>query len=274
MAEAKGHVRVILLVIASHDEVYDHMAGLWRRYMHGSKDVLSLFVYSDPTLQQDVELRGDCLYHRSEESHRPGIFCKSTAALVYCEMHYSYDYIFRTNLSSCVILPRLLNYLDKAPPRRFCAATLYRLPDGPAGDVSRIMVRQYLGKGSSFHFIFLHGAGMLLSRDVVQRYIQEIVSPDVRLYILAALPDDVSISVVLYRFLTLTDRQDHPIEFVSLERMTCNRLLPESDYAPLKPDVFHLRNRVDDSTYENNTLERRRIDLTNYERQVDYFYRL
>ena len=254
-SKSKPFHKVLILVIASRDEAYDEMTRLWKSFMNTElPHVRSFLVYADPTVS-GTELRGDdddVLVHGCVESLVPGIFRKTNAAIQYCEEHFAYEYILRTNLSSFIVLRRLLSFLETHPKIQ-CAGPFYVLPEGPKGEEEKRLVKEIL-KTNVDQFFFLHGACMLLSRSCVLYYLDALEKTSVA--VVERLPDDVAMGALLHR-----------VNKQYLERWVCTRPCTR-DEIPSSPDVFHFRNRVDDSTYRHNSKTTRQVDIENLAMQV------
>ena len=271
----KTHYKLIILVIASQNESYDMFVRCWRGYMNSVPYVKSYFLYSEPNLQTDIHITEDCIYHKSVESIVPGIFYKSTAAMSVCEEFFNYDYLLRTNLSSFYHIPRLLKYLDTKPNDNYAGSQFYNLPNDPSKTTQQACVNAYLGLKLDDKFIFLHGAGFILSKNVVLKYMNEVKTNKLKLKEVEFLPDDVAISLLLYNFLTLPQLPFqgyyHPTEFENIYHLKhqCKGIEDPKSYTD--ENVFHYRNKLDDSCVDN-TLERRRADVFNYVNQIRFFY--
>ena len=197
----KTHYKVIILIIASHNEAYDLFKLCWKEYMNSFQNVKSYFLYSDPNIENDVYITEDTITHKSVESVVPGILFKTTAGMSFCNNYFSYDYLLRTNLSSFYHIPRLLSYLETRPNLNYAGSQFYNLPNDPSKFNEQKIVNEHLGIELNDKFIFLHGAGFILSKDVVDNYINVLITNYDKLKPILLLPDDVAISIILYSFL-------------------------------------------------------------------------
>jgi len=272
----KTHYKVIILIIASHNEAYDLFKLCWKEYMNSFQNVKSYFLYSDPNIENDVYITEDTITHKSVESVVPGILFKTTAGMSFCNNYFSYDYLLRTNLSSFYHIPRLLSYLETRPNLNYAGSQFYNLPNDPSKFNEQKIVNEHLGIELNDKFIFLHGAGFILSKDVVDNYINVLITNYDKLKPILLLPDDVAISIILYSFLTLPPKDSqfsyyHPTEFENIYHLKhqCKGLEEPSEYQ--NENIFHFRNKIDDSCMDN-TLYVRNTDTFNYVKQIRYFY--
>jgi beta-1,4-mannosyl-glycoprotein beta-1,4-N-acetylglucosaminyltransferase len=275
--ENKKHYKLIILIIASQSESYDLFVHCWKEYMNSFSDVRSFFLFSDSNIETDILVTEDSIIHKSLETNIPGIFFKTTAGFSFCDKFLSYDYILRTNLSSFYHIPRLLSFLEKKPKDNYAAAQWYNLPNVPSKNYERTIVNNYLGLELNNKFIFLHGAGFILSKNIVEQYINEIQTKPDNLKIFTTIPDDVGISLILYNFLTHEKTNINNVEYYhpkEFENTYINKYQPKNIEDPKQftnESIFHFRNKADDSCIDT-TLNQRKIDVFNYVNQIRHFY--
>ena len=246
--------------------------------------VKSYFVYSDNTIKSDIMIHENCITYKDEETATPGIFKKTIAAMSFCKKNISYDYILRTNLSSFIHIPRLLDYLSSQPKELFVGAHFNQVPvnlEHPSKTqqiVKQSKINTYFKKILNEKFIYLHGAFFILSSDVIVKLLNEIKENYDDIQIPLSLPDDIAISMILYNFLSFDDNVDsakfyHPKEFVNLfpYKYVCASLEKPDSYN--NETIFHIRNKQKDE-YINNDLEERGVDVMNYIFQIRYYYNI
>jgi len=273
----KTHYKLVILIIASHSETYHFFMNCWKAYMNSFPDVKSFFLFSDENIDCDLLVTEDTITHKYVECNVPGITLKTTHGMEICNKFFIYDYMLRTNLSSFYHIPRLLSYLDTQSKSTYVGSQFYILPNVPQKQEEIVFVNNYFGKQLNDTFIFLHGAGFILSRDVVVNYCSEMKKGDPKINSTLTVADDVGISMVLYNFLSEPGHHESgmyfPPEFRSLydNRYQCKQLLDPCVYD--KDCLFHIRNKKDDSD-SNNSLEHRQDDICNYILQVRYFYNM
>jgi beta-1,4-mannosyl-glycoprotein beta-1,4-N-acetylglucosaminyltransferase len=271
------HYKLIILIIASHSETYDLFIRCWREYMNNFSDVRSFLLFSDENIETDILVTEDCIIHKSNESTIPGIFFKSTASFSICDKFFSYDYILRTNLSSFYHIPRLLCYMEKKPKDNYAGGQWYNLPNIPSKNAERTIVNKYLGLELHDKFIFLHGAGFVLSRSIVKKYLNEFKTNPEKVAEALKLSDDVAISLLLYNFLKHDPSRTNEVQYYHpdiFENTYINKYQPKNIEDPKQftdETIFHFRNKSDDSCVDT-TLNKRKIDVFNYVNQIRHFY--
>lgn len=274
---SKTDYKLVILIIASRGETYDIFINCWRAYMHMFPEVKSFFLFSDASIDCDVLISEDAIVSKCEECNIPGILIKTYYAMKVCNDTYTYDYMLRTNLSSFYHIPRLLDYLDKQPRTSYVGSQFYILPNVPQKQEEIQFVNTYLEKQLDDKFIFLHGAGFVISNDVAVNYCKEIAKDDAKIKSTFTVADDIGFSLVLYNCLTPADYDDkgfyHPPEFTTLQqyKYQCRELLNPVVYD--NHHIFHIRNKKDDSI-NDNSIECRADDLRNYILQIRYYYKL
>ena len=266
---------VIVLIIASHNELYQSFLELWREKIElwkavgeGGVDYRFFFVFADPNLTENIVCENDCITYKCEESLEPGIFLKTMAAIKYCETHFTYDFILRTNLSS------FWNF----------SVLSHELVSETSISIGNIFM-QYLNKNQLFInfrwafffeiidsffpsiadiFFFLDGAGFLLSREMIRILLIDI--SDSLYSKLLLLPDDVAISILLFYNILRTNTVSFEIyELFVGNKYICNKNEIEypSNFGSEK--IGFIRNKQMNSD--------RKIDLMNYKLQIDFFYK-
>jgi len=271
------HYKLIILIIASRSESYDLFIRCWKEYMNSFSNVRGFFLFSDLNIETDILVTEDSIIHKSSESTIPGIFFKTTTGFSFCDKFLSYDYVLRTNLSSFYHIPRLLSVLEKKPKDNYAGGQWYNLPNIPAKNYERNIVNNYLGLELNNKFIFLHGAGFILSKNIIEQYLNVIQTKPDDLRNIANLSDDVGISLILYNFLKHEKTNINDVEYYHpdiFENTYINKYQPKNIEEPKQftdETIFHFRNKADDSCLDN-TLNQRKIDVFNYVNQIRHFY--
>jgi hypothetical protein len=122
---SRRKLRALVLILASDTEpVYLEHQRLWRTYMHSNPSVDCYFYKGDPTLESEAELKGDTLFLRIEDTFET-VHEKTLRAFAFFRPRlWMYTCVFRTNLSSVVILDRYVEYCKTIPRERFCSAVV------------------------------------------------------------------------------------------------------------------------------------------------------
>jgi beta-1,4-mannosyl-glycoprotein beta-1,4-N-acetylglucosaminyltransferase len=268
--------RLVILIIASISESYNLFVECWKEYMTLFPDVKAYFLYSDPTIETDIMVYDNLILYKGQESAVPGIFQKTVSAMNFCQKYISYEYLIRTNLSTFLHVPRLLDYLSDKPNENFVAGHYNQLPLLPNQILKQTMVNTYLKRIVDDKFIYMHGTGILFSADIVTKFLAHVKSNYEKIQKVFELPDDVLISVILYDFLTFDENVDdadfyRPKEFLNFyeHKLECSALIEPQTFD--NDTVFLIRNKI--LTESNNVdIETRYNDIMNYIHQIRYFY--
>lgn len=152
-------MKICILILSSADlPVYTTMKNLWRSYLDyfiqknsTGHSLDYYFLESDPSLVNSCEVRDHDFVTRQAETYIPGITNKTITALKYfTSPEFSYDYIFRTNLSSFLVLDRFLQHIETLP----------------RGNVYTGVVYDWHGVRPPIRYV--SGAGFLMSQDVAR----------------------------------------------------------------------------------------------------------
>ena len=142
----KENYNIIVLVISSLDATYQMLEqsirDTWAKKTNSNIKVL--FCYTDN--RKKSEIIEDKLYCNAGDEYYMNIGAKTVSAFEFIEQNYSYNFIYRTNLSS-YLDTQILNSLYKYFPKN-------KYYTGVLGNVDGIS--------------YCSGSGYLLSRDLVQ----------------------------------------------------------------------------------------------------------
>lgn len=227
---------VIFLVIASCNYHYNLMKYVMKQYMNRYDNIRTFFIYGKHSnYNGNIKDDNDLYFENVEESLRPGILDKTVEAMKHVNQHYEYKYLMRTNLSSFFVLDRFLKY-TKTLPQEKCFV-------GING--------QYYGQ------TFISGAGYLMSRDVVNYFIEN------RHLMNDKLPDDVASGIIVSRKFKVMKPE---IKWRYDIDHNNNILLENVDQLPTDEEYFHFR-------LKNNTERRnRQKDVKNMKYLYERFY--
>ena len=251
-ASSKLSYKAIILVIASRSEIYDQFIKMhWIYFMeyirikHPTLKCLLLFGRGDLT---DLKLHpNDYLQFDIEESYVPGILEKTIAGLKYIEDNYNYDYVFRTNLSSGIILDRFMEHIEKLPLNKVYEGVRNVHAHPVQLDGSHIFnselgyhtwLQEQRAKYGSREIKFICGAGILLSSDNVSLLIEQLGTVD------STIVDDVAIGEILFK-----DESNyrvglrHDAKYISYDRVYSRNNIRNIDKR-----YFHMRFRNPDRT--------------------------
>lgn len=100
-------MKILILIISSNGFPYDDYKELWREYMNLDEEIDSYFIESKDVEKSCIE--DDIIYIKGVESYEK-IFYKTQEALKLFDLK-TYDYIFRTNLSSFIVFSKYKQWL-------------------------------------------------------------------------------------------------------------------------------------------------------------------
>lgn len=101
-------MKLLVFIISSNGFPYDEYKELWKQYMNLDKDIECYFLESKDTKESYIE--EDTIFINGVESYNT-IFYKTQEALKLFNLR-SYDYIFRTNLSSFIVFYKYKKWLE------------------------------------------------------------------------------------------------------------------------------------------------------------------
>lgn len=105
-------MKLIVLILANDTEYYIQMQAMWKLYMNKHPDIRCYFLKYNPLLQNDIEIDNNTIFIKGNESLIPGCLEKTIKSIEYLLLHDSFDFIFRTNMSSVIDLNKLYNILN------------------------------------------------------------------------------------------------------------------------------------------------------------------
>jgi hypothetical protein len=109
-------VKILNLVLFSHNKEYDDMYRITRDYYRRFSNVTTIYYTFSESIDGSESLRDDILYLHGKESYIPGILDKTMKAFSYGVKTFpSYDYIVRSNISSIINFSLLQNNLRSNP---------------------------------------------------------------------------------------------------------------------------------------------------------------
>lgn len=145
---------IIIIVIASRGKTYDNFINhYWKNiieYVNNNHNNIKIYLIFGNDLNMDGILvdKDDIIISNSKESWIPGILEKTIFSLEYIDKNYDYKHIFRTNLSSFLIINNLIKMSDKLDNKELYGGVV----------------------GLHENTNYVSGAGIWLSKDYV-RYI-------------------------------------------------------------------------------------------------------
>lgn len=145
---------LIILVLYSDDlSIYEYNKLILQKYMNTEKEILTLMVTYDKTMDEDVKLikiDNLLLIKGEEQLDNQSIFNKTLKAIKFCYDNYDFNYILRTNISTFWVYDNLLNFLKLDNRRKYIYGWL---------------VNYLNDKGIRENFI--SGTGIIIARSLV-----------------------------------------------------------------------------------------------------------
>ena len=161
--------RVLILVLASDNEpFYCKLQTLWRRVHHPRADIV--FLKAHPNIQGDDFIHENTIFIKCEETLQKVYEKQMRGFKLLLPRLDEYRFVFRTNLSSYVDIPKYLEYCETLPYE----------------NVYRGVVGYHEG------IPFASGAGYTITPDLIRRLVTE-NPPEIFL-------DDVSIGCAIYNW--------------------------------------------------------------------------
>ena len=105
-------IRILHLVLYSSNPEYDEMYLLTRDYYKKFNNIITLYYTFSPN-HDVITIVDDILYIPGNETYLPGILDKTIKTFEYINLHYKYDYIVRSNISTIINFNLLSNKLNK-----------------------------------------------------------------------------------------------------------------------------------------------------------------
>lgn len=145
---------IVIVAIASRNERYDlflkHFWIPFIKYVNKTHTNVKVYlVFGKGTDVGDLkDIRNNILVSPSPENYKPGILKKTIFAFKHIMKNHNPSYVFRTNLSSVIILENFLDHVN--------------------GLSSRDVYNGLLYKSEKINTDFVSGSGFVLSNDVVK----------------------------------------------------------------------------------------------------------
>ena len=107
-------MKLLLLIIYSHNKYYDKMLEYQRLYVNKHINVDAYFIQSNYEHNEPVYIDGDMIHVRGKENHNT-ILYKTLYSMETLKNLYKkeYDFTIRTNISTIFNIPKLINLLNE-----------------------------------------------------------------------------------------------------------------------------------------------------------------
>jgi len=243
-------MKLLFLIIASRNELYDKIKDYWRLIIDKKYDNIDFyFLYNDPNIENEHIVAGNNIFFQEKETRIPGIFNKTISAFTICNYN-NYDYIIRTNLSTFFYIPGLLLFLQNADPTKIYAPLV-----------------KY---SERYHYVFPVGFCIIIHKINVDKLMSNLSSIKIK-YNTTGYPDDVLFGII---FKELKIPYDTAIQSSLIKSDEIYNIVPsQTDLLNIK---FIFRNR-DYHLYidkhdkkQNNIVKRLQYEIPRWELLVKY----
>ena len=187
---------------------------------------------------------GNNIIVNCHESLIPGILIKTIKALEFIETNYSYDYLLRSNLSSFFRFDRLLQHVKALNNRNKVYQGFQGYHEYLSNENSNIPSMGFLPRSNveksagelkilPITVPFISGAGILMSKDVVQLLIEKQSSLNYSLI------DDVAIGDFMQKFGIILQNTGKNCRYDFINETRSN--MSEDKIRLISPNIFHFR---------------------------------
>jgi hypothetical protein len=229
---SKSNLKILHLVLHSHNDYYIDMYNLTRNYYHSSKNVKTIYYSFSPNLKSDYLIKDDILYIKGKETYLPGILDKTVKALKYFEKELNkYDYIVRSNDSTIINFDKLEKLLIN-DPIDYGGGMILKL--GWLDPKSGIYNKKYWGCK------YASGTSIIFSRDTLKKLLKNDnkINKDVI--------DDVSIGLWVKKVSPKIQPKSFQKYFTVVENL--NKLKDK--------DIIFYRNRTEDRSIDIQNMKK------------------
>jgi len=153
-------MKALLLLIHSPNQIYNKMFDIQQRYVHAFDEINTFFVVMRETQTNLVEQENDIIYVKEKE-HVLNVLYKTITALEYLFQKNEYDFVIRSNISTIIHIPKLLQYLHTIPTTRIYTSSQFL-------NLQWIDHRAGIHNTSLFGTIYASGISITLSNDMVK----------------------------------------------------------------------------------------------------------
>jgi uncharacterized protein YkvS len=123
-------IKIVNLVLYNDDNVnYVQMYKILSEHYQKYPNVTTFFYKYEKHLQNEIELNGNIINIKGEESYLPGILEKTLIAFEYIQTHITdFDYIVRSNISSIIDFELLSLELEKNEIEHYGGTRFGKIP--------------------------------------------------------------------------------------------------------------------------------------------------
>ena len=153
-------MKALLLLIHSPSPIYDKMFLIQQQYVHGFDEIDTFFVVMRETQINLVEQENDIIYVKGKE-HVLNVLYKTITSLEYLFQQNEYDFLIRSNISTIIHIPKLIQYLHTIPTTGIYTCSQFL-------NLQWLDPRVGIHNTSLFGTIFASGISITLSNDTVK----------------------------------------------------------------------------------------------------------
>lgn len=170
---------LILIIYSENLPQYKIMHDIWEKYMNEYPEVLSYFLKCDPSIEENIIEKDNIILTKYNETFL-NITNKTIDSMDYLLKKFpSITHIIRTNISSFINIPKLIEMVKELPQTKLYAGRHYY---------------NHWEKDIRKRSHFVHGSNIVFSRDVAEYLIDIIKSKKVKTDII----DDFLFGKILY----------------------------------------------------------------------------
>jgi mannosyltransferase OCH1-like enzyme len=223
-------MKILLLLIFSHNIIYDEMLEIQKLYIHNNKNIDVYFITLNETQSEEVILNNNIISINGKESYTNILFKTLKSLKFINNLNSQYDFVVRSNVSTIINLNNLYEYLKQLPKINVYTGakveTLqWLLQPHEICDTKR-------DQSAYFGLKYIQGIGIILSYDIVQSILsfEHTIEYDI--------VDDVKLGLIIRDFF--------PEAYKNIDKLE----LPSLSYNYFKPESVFIRNknvnRIDD----------------------------
>lgn len=152
-------MKLLILSIYSKNKEYDEMLKIQRSYLHQFPNVTSYFIDFREQQVHPIEIENDFIYVKGKDTFN-NITYKTIEAFDYAVNYLHFDYIIRTNMSTIINVPALIDYCSTLRKTNIYTGGLLA-PLQRIDKQSGIKDTRYWGTK------FIQGTSIIMSYDVI-----------------------------------------------------------------------------------------------------------
>ena len=205
-------MKLLILYIYSKNKEYDEMLSIQRSYLHRFPNISSYFIDFREHQTNPVEVEDDFIYIKGKNTFI-NITYKTIKAIEYAVNHIKFDYIIRTNMSTIIYIPKLIEYCSTLRKTNIYTGGILT-PLHWIDKKSGIKDNTYWGNK------FVSGTGIIMSYDVASFMVKHESKIDYDII------DDVAIGIFINKYIPSAYYTDLPYFYrvkKNIERMDVNK---------------------------------------------------